>query len=169
MTVGSKASVRSSRHETLANALPEFAVSLFLVLLLWLFAELIFLPLSAESFTEELSGRVTPIVAVAFIVAICYVLPQTVRKGDAAAKMLSAEIVKGRYPKERQEKMRRAFENAGRALLSAVLGIIVSSLLYWMNPVFGGMAVLVTVVMTFIFIFQAASQASDEILGRATR
>ena len=33
---------------------------------MWLFAELIFLPLS-ESFAKELSGRVTPIVAVAFI------------------------------------------------------------------------------------------------------
>ena len=139
---------------------------LFLMLLMWLFAELIFLPLSAESFTKELSGRVTPIVAAAFILAIGYLLPQTARKGEAAVKMLSNVLVKGRYAKRRQEKMQRVFESLGRALLSAILGIIVSSLLYWIHPVFGGMATLVTVIAAFIFVLQGASQASDEILGR---
>jgi putative flippase GtrA len=74
--------------------------------------------------------------------------------------------VKGRYNKRRQEKMQRVFESLGRALLYAILGIIVSWLLYWIHPVFGGMANLVTVFMTLIFVFQGASQASDEILGR---
>jgi hypothetical protein len=169
MMVKSKASARSSQHETLTRALPEFSVSIFLMLLLWLFAELIFLPLSAKSFTEELSGRVTPIVAVTFILAISYMLPQTARSGWASIKMLSNAIAKGRYPKEKQENMRRALESVGRALLSAVLGMIVSSLLYWIHPVFGGMAILATVIMTFIFVFQAASQASDEILDRTIR
>jgi putative flippase GtrA len=154
------------RRNASTRAIPEFAVSLFLVLLMWLFAELIFLPLSAESFTRELSGRVTAIVAAAFILAIGYLLPQTARKGEAAVKMLSGVLVKGRYAKRRQEKMRRVFESLGRVLLSAILGIIVSSLLYWIHPVFGGMAILVTVILTFIFLFQGASQASDEILGR---
>jgi putative flippase GtrA len=154
------------RRNAPTRAIPEFAVSLFLVLLMWLFAELIFLPLSAESFTRELSGRVTPIVAAAFILAIGYLLPQTARKGEAAVKMLSDVLVKGRYARRRQQKMRRAFESLGRALLSAILGIIVSSLLYWIHPVFGGMAILVTVILTFIFIFQGASHASDESLGK---
>ena len=136
---------------------------------MWLFAELIFLPLSAESFTKELSGRVTPIVAAAFILAIGYLLPQTASKGEAAVKMLSSALVKGRYAKRRQEKMRRVFESFGRALLSVVLGIIVSSLLYWIHPVFGGMGTLVTVIVTFFFVFQGASQASDEIFGRVRR
>ena len=166
MSTGSKAWTRSSRRDVSTRAVPEFAVSLFLVLLMWLFAELIFLPLSAESFTKELSGRVTPIVAAAFILAIGYLLPQTAWKGEAAVRTLSEAMVKGRYAKRRQQKMRRVFESLGRALLSAILGIIVSSLLYWMHPVFGGMAILVTVIVTFIFVFQGASQASDEILGR---
>ena len=166
MRTGSRALARSSRSETPARAVPEFAVSLFLMLLMWLFAELIFLPLSAESFTKELSGRVTPIVAAAFIIAIGYLLPQTARKGDAAVRMFSNAIVKGRYAKRRQQKMRRVFESFGRAALSAVLGIIVSSLLYWIHPVFGGMTILLTVIVTFIFVFQGASQASDEILGK---
>jgi hypothetical protein len=166
LRAGSKAWARSSPRDTPTRAVPEFAVSLFLVLLMWLFAELIFLPLSAESFTKELSGRVTPIVAAAFILAIGYLLPQTARKGEAAVRMLSDAIVKGRYAKKRQQKMRRVFESLGRALLSAILGIIVSSLLYWIHPVFGGMTTLVTVIVTFFFVFQGASQASDEILGR---
>ena len=157
------------RRDTPTRAIPEFAVLLFLVLLMWLFAELIFLPLSAESFTKELSGRVTPIVAVAFILAIGYLLPQTAWKGEAAVKMLSNALVKGRYAKRRQEKMRRVFESFGRALLSAILGIVVSSLLYSVHPVFGGMGTLVTVIVAFFFVFQAASQASDEILGRVAR
>jgi len=144
-------------------------VSLFLVLLMWLFAELIFLPLSAGSFTKELSGRVTSIVAAAFILAIGYLIPQTASKGQAAVKLLSDAIVKGRYAKRRREKMQRVFESLGRALLSAILGIIVSSLLYWIHPVFGGMAILVTLIVAFIFVFQGASQASDEILGRVAR
>jgi ABC-type transport system involved in cytochrome bd biosynthesis fused ATPase/permease subunit len=148
------------------GGLPEFAVSLFLVLLMWLFAELVFLPLSAESFTRELSGRVTAIVAAVFILAIGYLLPQTAWKGEAAVKMLSDVLVKSRYARRKREKMRPVFENLGRALLSAILGIILSSLLYWIHPVFGGMAMLVTVILTFIFVFQGASQASDEILGR---
>jgi hypothetical protein len=82
---------------------------------------------------------------------------------------LAGEMVKARYPKGRQEEMRRVFESVVRSLLSAILGIIVSSLLNWIHPVFGGIAILVTVVMTFIFIFQEASQASDEILGKTTR
>ena len=166
MRAGSKASVRSSRRDDTTRAVPEFVVSLFLVLLMWLFAELIFLPLSAESLTKELSGRVTPIVAAAFILAIGYLLPQTVRKGEAAVKTLSDAMAKRRYARGRHEKMRRVFESVGRALLSAILGIIVSSLLYWIHPVFGGMATLVTVIVVFIFAFQGASQASDELLGR---
>ena len=80
--------------DTPTRAIPEFAVSLFLVLLMWLFAELIFLPLSAESFAKELSGRVTAIVAAAFILAIGYLLPQTAWKGEAAVKMLSNALVR---------------------------------------------------------------------------
>jgi len=159
-----RASPLGRRADT--RGLPEFAVSFFLVLLMWLFAELIFLPLSAELFTGELSGRVTAIVAAAFILAIGYLLPQTAWKGDAAVKMLSDVLVKSRYASRRREKMRRVFENFGRALLSAILGIILSSLLYWIHPVFGGMAILVTVIVAFIFVLQGASQASDEILGR---
>ena len=169
MSAGSEAWVRSSRRDTPMRAVPEFVVSFFLVLLMWLFAELIFLPLSAESFTKEVSGRVTPIVAAAFILAIGYLLPQTARKSEAAVRILSSAIVKRRYAKRQQQNMQRVFENIGRALLSAILGLIVSSLLYWIHPVFGGMAILVTVVMTFIFVFHGASQVSDEILGSATR
>jgi hypothetical protein len=166
LSAGPRARRRFSRGEPSARAVPEFAVSLFLVLLMWLFAELIFLPLSAESFTRELSGRVTPIVAAAFIIAIGCLLPQTAKKGDTAIGMLSDAIVKGRYAKRQQQKMRRVFESLGRAALSAILGIIVSSLLYWVHPVFGGMALLVTIIVTFVFVFQGASQASDEILGK---
>lgn len=166
MRIRSKAGVRSSRLDISTRAVPEFAVSLFLVLLLWLFAELIFLPLSADSFTKEVSGRVTPTIAAIFILAIGYLIPQTARKGEAAVKMLSDAIVKGRYAKRRREKMRRVFESLGRALLSAILGIILSSLLYWIHPVFGGMTILVTLIVAFIFLFQGTSEASDEILGR---
>jgi len=136
------------------------------MLLLWLFAELIFLPLATESFTEDLSGRVTSIVAAAFIVAIAYLLPQTARKGDVVVKLLSNVLVKGRYEKARQTKMQRVFESLGRALLSAVLGIIVSSLLYWIHPLFGGMALLSTIIIAFIFVLQGANQASEEILQK---
>jgi hypothetical protein len=149
-----------------ARGLPEFAVSLFLVLLMWLFAELIFLPLSAELFAEDLSGRVTSIVAAAFILAIGYLLPQTAGEGDVVVKLLSDVLVKGRYEKTRQAKMQQVFRSLGRALLSALLGIIVSSLLYWIHPVFGGMALLSTIIITFIFILQGANQASEEILQK---
>jgi hypothetical protein len=149
-----------------ARDLPDFAVSLFLVLLMWLFGELIFLPLSAESFTEDLSGRVTSIVAAAFILAIGCLLPQTVRKGDVVVKLLSDVLARSRYESMRQAKMQQVFASLGRALLSALLGIIVSSLLYWIHPVFGGMALLSTIVITFIFILQGANQASEEILQK---
>jgi uncharacterized membrane protein len=169
LRVRPKTLANSSRRDATARAIPEFAVSLFIVLLMWLFAELIFLPLSAESFTRELSGRITPIVATAFILAIAYLLPQTARKGEVAVKIVSDAMTKGRYAKKRHEQMRRVFESLGRALLSGILGIIVSSLLYWVHPVFGGMAILVTVIAVFIFLLQGASGASDEILGRVLR
>jgi hypothetical protein len=153
-------------RETIARGIPEFAVSLFLILLMWLFAELIFLPLSAVSFTKDLSGRVTSIVAAAFTLAIGYLLPQTARKGDVVVKLLSKVLVKGRYEKMRQTKMQRVFESLGRAVLSAILGIIVSSLLYWIHPLFGGMALLSTIIITFIFVLQGANQASEEILRK---
>lgn len=162
----SKERTSSAKPEIVAQALPEFAVSLFLILLLWLFAELIFLPLSAESLTRDLSGKVTSIVAAAFILAIGYLLPQTARKGDDAVKLLSRVLVKGRYVRTRQAKMRGIFESLGRAVLSAVLGIIVSSLFYWIHPVFGGMALLATIIVTFIFVFQGATKASKEILQK---
>jgi len=148
------------------QALPEFALSFFLVLLMWLFAELIFLPLSKESFTGDLARRVTSIVAAAFVIAVGYLLPQTVQRGNVAVKLLSNLLVKSRYPKDRQAKMQLIYESVGRTFLYAILGIIVSSLLYWIHPVFGGMALLATIVTTFIFLFQGASQASEEILPK---
>jgi hypothetical protein len=148
------------------QALPEFALSFFLVLLLWLFAELIFLPLSKESFTGDLANRVTSIVAAAFVIAVGYLLPQTVQRGNVAVKLLSNLLAKSRYPKDRQAKMQLVYESVGRAFLCVVLGIIVSSLLYWIHPVFGGMALLATIVTTFVFLFQGARQASEEVLQK---
>ena len=156
----------SSRSETTTQALPDFALLFFLVLLMWLFAELIFLPLSKESFTGDLARKVTSIVAGAFVIAVGYLLPQTVQRGNVAVKLLSKLLVKSRYSKDRQVKMQLVYESVGRAFLYAVLGIIVSSLLYWIHPVFGGMALLATIVTAFIFLFQGASQASEEILQK---
>ena len=156
----------SSRSETTTQALPDFALLFFLVLLMWLFAELIFLPLSKESFTGDLARKVTSIVAAAFVIAVGYLLPQTVQRGNVAVKLLSKLLVKSRYPKDRHAKMQLIYESVGRAFLCAILGIIVSSILYWIHPVFGGMALLATIVTAFIFLFQGASQASEEILQK---
>ena len=156
----------SSRSKTTTQALPDFALSFFLVLLMWLFAELIFLPLSKESFTDDLARRVTSIVAAAFIIAVGYLFPQTVQRGNVAVKLFSNLLVKSRYPKDRQAKMQLVYESVGRAFLCVVLGIIVSSLLYWIHPVFGGMALLATIVTTFVFLFQGARQASEEVLQK---
>ena len=156
----------SSRSKTTAQALPDFALSFFLVLLMWLFAELIFLPLAKESFTTDLARRVTSIVAVAFVIAVGYLLPQTVQRGNVAVKLLSNLLAKSRYPKDKQAKMQLVYENLGRTLLYVVLGIIVSSLLYWIHPVFGGMALLATIVTAFVFLFQATGQASEGVLKK---
>jgi len=152
----------SSRSER--QALPEFVSSLFLILLIWLFAELIFLPLSKESFTDDLARKVTSIVAAGFTIAIGYLLPQAIRRGDVAIKLLSNLLVKSRYGKSKQAKMQLIYESLGRGLLCVILGITVSSLLYWIHPVFGGMALLATIVTTFIFVLQGAGQASEEAL-----
>jgi hypothetical protein len=152
----------SSRSKT--QALPEFVSSLFLILLIWLFAELIFLPLSKESLTDDLARKVTSIVAAVFTIAIGYLLPQAIRRGDVAIKLLSNLLVKSRYRKSKQAKMQLIYESLGRGLLCVILGITVSSLLYWIHPVFGGMALLATIVTTFIFVFQGAGQASEEVL-----
>lgn len=136
------------------------------MLLMWLFAELIFLPLSAESFARDLAGRVTSIIAAAFIIAVGSLLPKTARNGDLAVRLLSALLVKDRYAKNRQARMQRLFESLGRAMLVAVLGIVVSSLLYWVHALFGGMALLATIILAFIFVFQGVTQASEEIIQR---
>jgi len=166
LKTGSRKRTSSSRPEMSAQALPEFALSLFLILLMWLFAELIFLPLSAESFTGDLARKVTSIVAASFILGIGLLLPQAARKGDVAVKLLSKVLAKSRRVKKNQARMQRVFESLGRAVLFAVLGIIVSSLLYWVHPLFGGMALLATIIVAFIFVFEGASQASEEILRR---
>jgi hypothetical protein len=101
--------------------------------------------------------RVTSLVAVLFVIAVGTLLPQTIRKGRPAVKLLSKTFVKNRYPRQRQAKMQPVFEELGWALLSAVLGIIVSSLTYWINPVFGGMTLFVTIVAVSILLLQAAS------------
>jgi hypothetical protein len=158
----SKPRQRRSRPETPARALSEFVSSILLMLLVWLVAELIFLPLSAESFTGEVAKRVTSLVAAMFVIAVGILLPQTVRKGRQAVKLLSKAFVRNRYPKERQAKMQPLFEELGWALLAAMLGIIVSSLLYWINPVLGGMTLFVTIVAVSILLLQAASSSPQE-------
>lgn len=152
----------SSRPETPAQALSEFASSILLILLVWLVAELIFLPLSAESFTGDVAKRVTSLVAALFVMAVGILLPQAVRKGGQAVKLLSKAFVRSRYPKQRQAKMQPVFEELGSALLAAVLGIIVSSLVYWINPVFGGMTLFVTIVAVSVLLLQAASSWPQE-------
>ena len=152
-----KGQTSSQKRKGPAQAIPEAAVSLFLVILIWLFAELIFLPLSAESFPKDLGGRITSIVAAAFILAIGCLLPNTAHKGAIAVKLLSNLLSKSRYPKSKQAAMTRVFESLGRAFLSAILGIVVSSLLYWIHPVFGGMTLLAAIIIVAIFLFQGAS------------
>jgi hypothetical protein len=146
-----------SRAKTHALVLPEFASSILLILLIWLSAELVFLPLSAESFTGEAAKRVTSLVAALFVIAVGTLLPQAVRNGTHTVGLLSKAFVRDRYPKRQQAKMQPAFEALGRGLLIAVLGIIISSLLYWIHPVFGGMALFVTIVVVSILLLQAAS------------
>jgi membrane glycosyltransferase len=161
MTI-SKARKGRFRAEKPARALPEFASSMLLILLIWLLAELVFLPLSTESFTGDMARRVSSLVAALFVIAIGTLLPQAVRNGTQAVELLSKAFVRDRYPKRRQAKMHPFFEGLGRGLLIAVLGIIVSSLLYWIHPVFGGMALLVTIVVVSILLVQAASSWPDE-------
>jgi hypothetical protein len=148
---------RKASPETRARTFSEFASSILLILLLWLVAELVFLPLAAESFTGEVAKRVTSLVAVLFVIAVATLLPQTMRKGGQAVELLSRSFVRSRYPKERQTKMLPVFEDMGWALLVAILGIIISSLVYWINAVFGGMTLFVTIVAVSIPLFQAAS------------
>lgn len=151
----------SPRPETPARALPEFASSILLILLIWLVAELIFLPLSTQSFAGETAKRVTSLVAAIFVIAVGTLLPSAVGKGRQAVKLLSKAFVKNRYPKARQAKMQPAFEGLSWALLLAVLGIVISSLVYWINPVLGGMTLFVTVVAVFVLLLQVASSWSQ--------
>jgi hypothetical protein len=153
----SKSHKASPRPETRARAFSEFASSILLIVLLWLVAELIFLPLAGESFTGELAKRVTSLVAVLFVIAVAILLPQTMRKGGRALELLSRSFVRSRYPKEQQTKMQPVFEDVGWALLVAILGIIVSSLVYWINAVFGGMTLFVTIIVVCILLLQAVS------------
>jgi hypothetical protein len=149
---------RSSRPETPARAaLSEFASSILLILLIWLIGELVFLPLSAESFGGEVARRVTSLVALLFVIAVGILLPQTVRKGRQAVKLLGKAFVRNRYPKARQAKMQPVFEELSWSLLVAMLGIIVSSLVYWINPVFGGMTLFVTIAWVSILLLRTAS------------
>ena len=148
---------RKVSPETRARTFSEFASSILLILLIWLVAELIFLPLAAESFAGEVAKRVTSLVAVSFVIAVAILLPQTMRKGRQTVELLSRSFVRSRYPKERQARMQPVFEDVGWALLGAILGIIVSSLVYWINAVFGGMTLFVTIVAVSILLLQAAS------------
>ena len=110
-----------------------------------------------ESFTGEVAKRVTSLVAALFVIAIGTLLPQAVRKGTSVVGLLSKAFVRDRYPKGRQAKMQTVFEWLGRGSLIAALGIIISSLLYWIHPVFGGMALFITIVVVSILLLQAAS------------
>jgi hypothetical protein len=148
---------RKVSPETRARTFSEFASSILLILLIWLVAELIFLPLAAESFAGEVAKRVTSHVAVSVVIAVAILLPQTMRKGGQTVELLSRSFVRSRYPKERQAWMQPVFEDVGWALLVAILGIIVSSLVYWINAVFGGMTLFVTIVAVSILLLQAAS------------
>lgn len=76
--------------------------------------------------------------------------------------MLSRAFVGSRYPRERQAKMQPVFEELGWALLLALLGIIVSSLVYWINPVFGGMTLFGTIAAVSILLLEAASSWPQE-------
>ncbi len=147
----------SSRPETRARTFSEFASSILLILLIWLVAELIFLPLAAESFTGDVAKRVTSLVALLFVIAVAIPLPQAMRRSGRVVELLSRSFVKSRYPRERQTKMQPVFEHVGSAVVAAILGIIVSSLLYWINAVFGGIVLFITIVAVFIFLLQAAS------------
>ena len=153
----------STRPETRAQASSKFVSSILLMLLVWLIAELVFLPLAAESFTGEVSKRVTSLVAVAFVIAIGSLLPQTIGRSSQVVELASRSLVRSRYPKERQAKMQPVFEGVGWALLVTVLGIIFSSLVYWVNAVFGGMTLFATIVAVSILLLQAASSWSQEL------
>ncbi|MGB9022940.1 MAG: hypothetical protein WCC94_05835 [Candidatus Bathyarchaeia archaeon] len=39
-------------------------------------------------------------------------------------------------------------------------------MLYWVHPLFGGVAFLATIILVFIFVFEGATQASEEIVQR---
>jgi hypothetical protein len=148
----------SSRPETSGKALPELLSSLLLVMLLWLFAQLVFLPISSTSFTGEVAKRVTSIVALLFLIAIGVLLPKTISKDRNAIRILANTLVRRRYPEAREAKKKEPFYEAlGNGLLFAFLGVILSSLAYWVHPAFGGMILLVTIITVFIFVLQAAT------------
>lgn len=64
--------------------------------------------------------------------------------------------------------MQRLYESLGRALLFGILGAILSSLVYWVHPVFGGIALVATIIVVSVFVFQAANQVSGQILKGLT-
>ena len=142
--MSSSRSLEESRTRFAAN-FPEFVVNSYITLLLWIFGIAVFIPLSSLVLGPP---SVSPIIATIFFVAIAFsgtkVLYSAKRALESYVEIISHTRKRARF----KPSSVRLFGYIGIAIIG---GIIFAPIAWLIDPVLGGIAVVV-VVLTAAFL-----------------
>lgn len=155
--MSSSKSLEESRKHFAAH-FPEFVVYSFITLLLWIFGIAVFVPLSSLVLGHP---SVAPIIATIFFVAIAFSGVRVLYSGKEALESY-VEIISHRRKRSR---LRTSSVKLLGYIGIAVLGGVIFAPMAWMiNPVLGGIAV---VIVVLVAVFLSLPLLSDAVFNRS--
>lgn len=130
---------------------PDFVAYSYITLLLWIFGIAVFMPLSSL-----VPGRpsLSSITALIFFIAIAFSGTRVLYAGKRALESY-VDITAHRRRRGLNPKSIRLFGYIGIAILG---GIVFAPIAWFINPVFGGITVVVVVLVTAFFILPLVSE-----------
>ncbi len=158
--------VYTDSTKVIREAGPKLVLHVGVAVLIWLFGNLVFIPISAGLFVREYA--VTQIISLVTLVAlaglIAAVLYEARRMTDAAAGILAYEVGRrGEVSSEEVSHYRTALRGLLYVVIVALAFLFFSANLSTIHPALAGVALIVVVIWAFFTLWRVGRALSAEI------
>lgn len=148
-------------REQFGSSFPSFIINLFMTFLLWLFGLAVFMPMSS---LVQSDASLAPFVSFIFFTAIVYFVAKALQEGkravDSYVRMASLGGRRGKA------KVRLTLiKNGGYMALTLLGGVATIPLLWWINPILGGIMLAGIVIISMFFALPLLQRAVDGLLA----
>lgn len=163
-------------RQKLRAGVPKLAIHILVAVLIWIFGQLIFVPLAQTvSITiGDVQYNLAPIVSAIVLIALLIVLVRAAfdlrDTADALAGLAAVSVSKSTTEDIHVQNYQRGFRGVLYVLYAVIIFVFFYAFLSTINPALAGLALVVLVIWAIVVLFQVGgvfSKAVEEWSGRA--